>query len=253
MLITILCLTSFAAGLIDSIVGGGGLIQIPVLFMMLPTLAPAFIFGTNKLAMMAGTAVALMRFLSKVQLPWAAALPAALIAALGAYLGARTVSVINPVVLKPLILVLLVLVAIYTYRHKNFGQAKANNRSKAQKAIIGLAIGLVIGFYDGFFGPGTGSFLIFAFVSLLGFEFLVASASAKLVNVFTNLTPVIYFASNNQILFDLALPMAACNVLGSLVGTHLAFAKGNTFIRKLFLGVVILVILRFAYDVIKIM
>ena len=247
----ILGFISFLAGLIDSIVGGGGLIQIPALFVLLPGAAPSLVFGTNKLAMIAGTSVALIRFIRRVRIPWASALPAALVAAAGAYLGAKTVTYLDPAVVRPLILVLLVIVAVYTYRKKDIGASNLGSRSPQQALWIGSAIGLVIGFYDGFFGPGTGSFLIFAFVSLLGFEFLVASACAKLVNVCTNLTPVLYFGAHDQILYHLAIPMAACNVVGSLVGTQLAFAKGNAFIRRLFLVVIGLVILRYAWDVLS--
>jgi len=246
----ILCVTSFLAGLIDSIAGGGGLVQIPVLFVLLPGMAPGVVFGTNKLAMMAGTAVAFGRFLKQVRIPWSSALPAALVAAVGALLGARTVSYMNPAALRPLILVLLIGVAVYTYRKKDLGASSPRHHSPLRAGVLGAAIGLVLGFYDGFFGPGTGSFLIFAFVSLLGFEFLIASACAKLVNVCTNLTPVIYFGAHDQILYYFAIPMAVCNVLGSLIGTHLAFARGNAFVRRLFLGVIGLVILRYAWDVV---
>ena len=151
--------------------------------------------------------------------------------------------------LRPIILVLLIAVAIYTYRKKDLGASSPRQHPPLRAGVIGAVIGLVLGFYDGFFGPGTGSFLIFAFVSLLGFEFLIASACAKLVNVCTNLTPVIYFGAHDQILYHFAIPMAVCNVLGSLIGTHLAFARGNAFIRRLFLGVIGLVILRYAWDV----
>ena len=250
-LTAILCVTSFLAGLIDSIVGGGGLIQIPALFVLLPGAAPGVIFGTNKLAMIAGTSVAFVRFMRRVSIPWSSALPAAIVAAVGAYAGAKTVAYIDPAILRPLILVLLVAVALYTYRKKDIGGSARAPRAPLPSACIGAVIGLVIGFYDGFFGPGTGSFLIFAFVSLLGFEFLVASACAKLVNVCTNLTPVLYFGAHDQILYHLAIPMAVCNIVGSLVGTQLAFARGNAFIRRLFLGVICLVILRYAWDVLK--
>ena len=248
-----LCLISFLAGLVDSVVGGGGLIQIPALFILLPGVSPATIFGTNKFAMIFGTAVALVRYSRRIQFPWATALPTAGVAAVGALLGAKTVNLINPDLLRPVIFLLLIGVAFYTYRTKNFGAAPARQhstkRTTLQTVLIGAAIGLTLGFYDGFFGPGTGSFLIFAFVSLFGFEFLVASAAAKLVNVCTNFTPILYFGLHDQILYELALPMAACNILGSLLGTHLAFARGNLFIRRLFLVVVLLVILRFGWDI----
>ena len=251
MLLTLLCFTSFLAGLVDAVAGGGGLIQIPMMFLLLPGQLPATIFGTNKSAMMAGTVVALIRYLRQVSIPWKAAVPAAGCAAVGALLGARTVAYFDPELVRPIVLVLLVVVAIYTFLKKDLGSRSGVTRTPGAAAIIGSVIGVVLGFYDGFFGPGTGSFLIFAFVSLLGLEFLVASACAKLVNAFTNLTPVLYFGAHGHILFEYALPMAACNIAGSLVGTRLAFTRGNAFIRKLFLFVIVLVILRYGWDVLK--
>lgn len=116
---------------------------------------------------------------------------------------------------------------------------------------IGLGLGAVIGFYDGFFGPGTGSFLIFAFVGLFGFDFLLASASAKVVNFATNLSAVAYFAATGQILYGYALPMGACNVAGALIGARLAILKGNRFVRAFFLLVVAAMIVRYGWDVLR--
>ena len=249
MTIILLCCISFLAGFVDCIVGGGGLIQIPALFLIFPTLPPATIFGTNKLAMFAGTSVALIRYARRVTIPWKVMLPTALIAAAGAFMGARTVKYFDPALLKPIILVLLVSVAAYTYSRKELGAQRVKiNRSPAKQMITAGILGLSLGFYDGFFGPGTGSFLIFGFVSLLGFEFLLASGCAKLVNMFTNLTPILYFASQGNVLYEYSLPMGACNILGALAGTKLAFARGNQFVRRFFLVLVALLIARFGWD-----
>jgi len=161
------------------------------------------------------------------------------------------VSALNPALLRPLILGLLVVVLGYTLWKKDFGALHAPRLSHAQQLWLGLATGAIIGFYDGFFGPGTGSFLIFAFVGLFGFSFLAASASSKLVNVVTNFAALAYFTTHGDVLYATALPMAACNIAGSLVGSRLALQRGSGFVRVLFIVVVGVLIARFAYDIFK--
>ncbi len=138
---------------------------------------------------------------------------------------------------------------IYTYSKKNFGLHEEKNHSALRQVITGLIFGFVIGFYDGLIGPGTGTFLILAFISFLGYDFLHSSAYAKYVNVATNLAAIIYFAGTNHILYQFAIPMAVFNLAGSFLGTRLALLRGNRFIRIFFLVVVFGTILRFAYDV----
>jgi uncharacterized membrane protein YfcA len=180
---------------------------------------------------------------------WGTVLPAAAAALLFSFLGAQTVSLIQPAALRPLILLLLLAVLGYTLWKKDFGALHAPRPGRGQQLWFGLATGAVIGFYDGFFGPGTGSFLVFAFVGVFGFSFLAASASAKAVNVVTNLAALAYFGSHGDILYATALPMAACNVAGSLAGSHLALRRGSGFVRGLFIVVVGALIARFAYDI----
>ncbi len=246
-----LCGLAFLAGFVDAVVGGGGLIQIPALFVLMPQLPPALLFGTNKFAAVWGTLSAALQYARRVPLVWGAVLPACAAALLFSFLGAHTVSLLNPALLKPLILALLLAVLGYTLWRKDFGALHAPHLEPAQQRWLGLATGAVIGFYDGFFGPGTGSFLIFAFVGLFGFSFLAASAAAKVVNVVTNFAALAYFIGHGDVLYATALPMAASNVAGSLAGSRLALRRGSSFVRLLFIVVVGALILRFAYDIFR--
>jgi uncharacterized membrane protein YfcA len=249
-----LCGCAFLAGFVDSMVGGGGLIQLPALLLFLPpeqaAVVPA-VLGTNKLSSICGTGMALAQYARRIAIPWRSMYPAAIAAFVFSFLGARTVSILSTAILKPLVLVLLVVVAIYTFIRKDFGGLHAPRFTARHETWIGLLIGVVIGFYDGFFGPGTGSFLIFTFIGVLGFDFLTATASAKVINFATNLSAVAYFAATDRILYAYAVPMGICNVLGSVLGTRLAMWKGNRFVRWLFLLVVSALIARYGWEVLS--
>jgi hypothetical protein len=173
-------------------------------------------------------------------------LPAAFI---GALLGAFAITMIDNTQIKPVIFVLLLAVAFYTYQNKNFGLHTERNHSYLKQVALGILSGFAIGFYDGLIGPGTGTFLILVFITVLGNDFIHSSAHAKYVNVATNLAAIIYFASTGHILYEYAVPMAIFNLAGSYLGTKLALLKGNKFIRIFFLIVVFGTILRFAYDI----
>ncbi len=173
-----LCAAAFAAGLIDAVVGGGGLIQIPALFNILPQAQPATIFGTNKLASIFGTGSAAIRYARRIDVPWRTALPAALAAFVLSYFGAMTVALLPKEWLRPLVLVLLIVVTVYTYVRKDLGAVDQHRVHGRRDILLALLFGGGIGFYDGFFGPGTGSFLIFMFVRLFGIDFWRASVSA---------------------------------------------------------------------------
>lgn len=241
-------LAAFCAGFVDAVVGGGGLIQIPALFAAFPSAAPATLFGTNKLASIVGTSSAALQYSRRVAIPWSVALPGAIAALIGSWYGAKAVAYLPPTVLRPLILVLLILVAVYTFMRKDLGAVSREPEHGRASALIALGIGGVIGFYDGFFGPGTGSFLIFLFIRLLGMDFLRASVTAKVLNVATNLAAIAFFAANVELLWKLAALMAACNLSGALLGSRLALKHGSGFVRKMFLGVVSVLIAKLAYD-----
>lgn len=245
----LLCLAAFSAGFIDAIVGGGGLLQTPATLLILPHYPVATLFGTVKISSFAGTAVAAYKFTRQVELNLKVLAMAVATAFTASFMGAFAVSKIDNDVIKPIILFVLVAVAIYTYFNKQFGIHQHKSHSVLKQVSLAGFFGLIIGFYDGLIGPGTGSFLVLVFIAVLGFDFIGASAHAKMVNLATNLAAIIYFSYSGNILYQYALPMAMFNMLGAFFGAKLALLKGNKFVRVFFLIVVFGTILRFAYDV----
>ncbi len=245
----LLCLAAFAAGFIDAVVGGGGLIQTPAGLILLPNYAVATVIGTLKIPAFCGTSIAAWQYSRKVKMDWKLLGVMTAISFTAAFFGSWLLSQMHNNFMKPLLLCILVLVAVYTYSKKNFGTHTLKNHSLQQQVIFSVLISLSIGFYDGFIGPGAGSFLVLAFIILLGFDFLKASANAKIVNMATNLGSIIFFAISGKILFAIALPMAVANAAGGAAGARMAIVKGNKFIRIFFLVIVVGTIIRFAYDV----
>ncbi len=166
-----------------------------------------------------------------------------------AFFGSHMLTLVNNAFMKPMLLVILIGVALYTYTKKNFGSHTEQEHTELAHMVYAIAISAVIGFYDGFVGPGSGSILILAFITFLGYDFLRASAYAKFVNLATNIGSIILFALAGRILYAYALPMAAANAVGGVLGARLAILRGNRFIRIFFLAIVGLMIVRFAYDV----
>ena len=243
----ILAPAAFFAGMVDAVVGGGGLIQIPVLLTSFPQTAIPTLFGTNKVSSIAGTGAALWRYARAVQIPWRLVLPATGAALVGAWLGAAVVAWLSREAMRPLVVVMMLAVAIYTFLRKDLGQTETHE-PRPGDAWRGALFGLVIGLYDGFFGPGTGSFLIFGFVRIFGMDFVRASASAKVINCATNVSAIAFFASHGPILWAVGLTMAVCNLAGAQLGTHLALRHGAGFIRKAFLLVVAVLIVKQLHD-----
>ncbi|MBK8318646.1 MAG: TSUP family transporter [Betaproteobacteria bacterium] len=244
----ILAPAAFFAGMVDAAVGGGGLIQIPALLSTFPQTAIPTLFGTNKLSSIAGTGASLWRYARAVRIPWRLVLPATAAALVGAWLGAAVVAWIPREAMRPLVVVMMLAVAIYTFLRKNLGQEETHE-PRPGDLWRGALFGLVIGFYDGFFGPGTGSFLIFGFVRVFGMDFVRASASAKVINFATNLSAITFFASHGPILWAIGLTMAVCNLAGAYLGTHLALKHGAGFIRQAFLVVVTILIVKQLVDI----
>jgi uncharacterized protein len=248
MELIVVSLASLLAGCVDAIVGGGGLILVPVLFAVFPNTHPATLFGINKSASVWGTAAATWRYSRKVELRWHAMLPAAAAGFAGAFAGAWVVTVVSPGFLRKLLPLVLAVVLIYTLARKDLGRVHAPRYAGRTEAAVAALIGLVLGFYDGFFGPGTGSFLVFLMVRALGYDFLNASASARLLNTATNLAALILFALKGHVWWHYALTLAVANVLGSVLGSHLALKHGAGFVRVVFIGVVGVLILKTGYD-----
>jgi uncharacterized membrane protein YfcA len=243
-----LCAFAFLAGFIDSIVGGGGLIQLPALFIFASQYEHPMIFGTNKLSSFCGTSVATLQYARRIEIDWRIALLTAAFAFAFSFLGASTVSVLPKEILRPLVLVLLMAVGVYTMLNKNFGASHMPKLNKNRANGYASILGACIGFYDGFFGPGTGSFLIVAFIGVFGYDFLRASATAKVVNFSTNLAALSYFAPTGNVIFALGFTMGAFNIVGAIFGARLAILKGSSLVRALFLFVIGAMILKFGYD-----
>jgi uncharacterized protein len=236
------------AGFVDAIVGGGGLILIPALFAAFPSAAPATLFGTNKAGAIWGTAASMLQYTRRVQIRWNALTPAVIAALVGAFAGAWLVTLISAGFLRSVLPFLLAAVLLYTLVKKELGRTHAPALSGKAEAAAGAALGFTLGFYDGFFGPGTGSFLVFAFVRVFGFDFLNASASAKIVNVACNFAALALFAWKGHVWWHYAGVIAVCNVAGSLLGTRLALKHGAGFVRGMFIAVVTALICKAAYD-----
>ncbi len=239
---------SLLAGCIDAIVGGGGLILVPALFAIFPTTHPATLFGTNKGAAVWGTAMATVQYSRRVTLPWHALGPAAAAGFVGSLAGAWLVTEVSPEFLRKVLPLVLLAVLLYTLAKKELGRTHAPRFSGSREAWAASSVGLVIGFYDGFFGPGTGSFFVFLLVRWLGYDFLHASAGAKLLNTATNLAALLLFGLKGHVWWYFALVMAVSNVAGSLVGTHLALKYGTGFVRVVFIVVVSALILKTGWD-----
>ena len=228
--------------------GGGGLIQLPALLTAYPTEAPATLLGTNKLAGILGTATASMRYARAVRIDWGTIVPAIAIALPCSLLGASLATVLSPAAFRALVPVILFSVLIYVLVRRDLGAnhaPRALSRTQRTAALAGVA---AIATYDGFFGPGTGNFLMLLFVRAYGFDFLNAAASARWVNVATNAGALLYFGSHRRIEWTLALAIGGCNVVGSFIGAHTALRHGSRFVRVAFVVVVGALIAKTAWD-----
>jgi len=230
---------TFVAAMLSALVGGGGLVLIPGMLTLFPAAAPATLFATEKCASVAGMATAATQYARRIKLPWGLLLMMAATAFCGAHLGARAIAALPNAWIKPFVVFLLFVMLIYTWFRPDFGKQDANIPVTRRDKVRGVLIGTVIGFYEGFFGPGAGSFLIFLFVRVFHFDFMRATACAKVVNMATNLGALAFFIPAGFVNFQLAIPMAVAMIAGSFVGSHLAMKGGNHWLRRLFLVLVI--------------
>jgi uncharacterized membrane protein YfcA len=244
----LISLASLLGGFVDAIVGGGGLILVPALFTTFPGAHAATLLGTNKSASIWGTAFASWQYARHVEMRWNSLLPAMLLSFAGSLAGAWVVTLVSPDFMRKLLPLILLVVLLYTLARKELGHTHAPRYSGRQEILWACVIGMGVGFYDGFFGPGTGSFFVFLFVRWLGYDFLHASASAKLLNMTSNLAALILFAIKGFVWWHFALALAVANVAGSLLGTRLALRHGTIFVRLAFIGVVSALILKTGFD-----
>lgn len=245
-----LILAAFSAGLVDAIAGGGGLIQLPALLIGLPQASTVEALGTNKVASIFGTSASALTYRRSVKTDARFLITMALPAFLGSVLGALSASLIPTQSMRPIVFILLVAVALYTWKKPELGSIEALRHNKGKHFLIAAIAGIVIGFYDGIFGPGTGSFLMLTLI-YLGFAFLSASAIAKVVNVSTNLGAIVVFGFHGAVLWQVALVLASANIVGGLLGARLAIRGGSTLIRKVFLFVTIALIIKVGIDTVS--
>ena len=246
--LVLVILAAFGAGLVDAMVGGGGLIQLPALLTAWPSTPPAVLLGTNKFASIIGTTGAVFRFARRVHIPWKLLLPLVPVVFGGALGGAVLATRVSPDVFRPLVPVMLAVVLGYMVWRRDLGVLHRPREVAGSRAVTGALLLGAVGFYDGFFGPGTGSFFMFLLIRFYGFDFLHSAASARVLNVATNAGALAWFGSQLELLWLVAALMAVANVSGNVVGVGLAMRHGSGFVRRIFIGVVLLLIARTAWQ-----
>jgi len=235
---------SFFAGFIDSIAGGGGLIQLPALLIGLPKSETAEVLGTNKLSSIFGTSTAAVLYRKQIKPDPKVLLAMGLPALLGSAGGAMLASKIPTSSMRPMVLVLLIIVAVYTWFKPDLGKFENLRHLPKRRVQIAALAGVIIGFYDGIFGPGTGSFLMLILVASLGYAFITASAIAKVVNVATNVGAIFVFGINGAVIWQIGIIMGVANISGAVIGARLAIKGGSTLVRKVFLIVTVALIVK---------
>ena len=246
--ILFLVFASFFAGFVDSIAGGGGLIQLPALLIGLPKTETVTVLGTNKLASVFGTTTAAALYRRQIKPDPKVLVAMALPAFIGSAAGASLASQIPTKSMRPIVLVLLIVVAIYTWLKPDLGKIELLRHESTRRIQISIAAGVIIGFYDGIFGPGTGSFLMLILVASLGYAFITASAIAKVVNVSTNIGAILVFGIHGAVLWQLGLLLGVANVTGAVIGSRLAIRGGSNLVRKVFLLVTVALIIKVGFD-----
>jgi len=245
----VLALVALAAGWVDAVVGGGGLLQLPAL-LLVPGIAPVQALATNKLASICGTTTSAVTYYRRVRPDLRTALPMAGSALAGSAGGAALATLLPAAVFTPIILVALVVVAVFTVARPAMGARTRLRFTGRRHYGSAVGIGALIGAYDGLLGPGTGSFLVIALVGVLGYNFLEASAKAKIVNVATNLGALALFVPHGAVLWGPGLVLGVANMAGGYLGSRTAIARGTGFVRAAFLVVVAALVARLGYDVV---
>lgn len=247
--LALLALAALAAGFVDAVVGGGGLVQLPALLLGLPNAAPVEVLATNKLASICGTTVSSATYYRSVRPDPRTFVPLMLLAFAGSALGAFAASHIPRSAFAPIVLVALVVVGAYVVLKPALGVVTALRFSGHHHTAAAMATGLAVGFYDGALGPGTGSFFVFVLVGLLGYNFLEASAKARLANWATNLAALCVFVPQGAVLWKVGLVMGVCNLAGGYLGARTAVRRGARFVRIFFIVVVSAFIVRIGGEV----
>jgi uncharacterized protein len=236
--VALLALAAVAAGFVDAVVGGGGLIQLPALVLGLPSASPVQVLATNKLGSICGTSVSSVTYYRRVRPHAGTFVPLMVFAFLGSFGGALVASQIPKESFQPIVLVVLIGVGGYVLFRPELGAATRLRFSGHRHTAAAMAAGLVVGAYDGALGPGTGSFFVFTLVGLLGYAFLEASAKARMANWATNLAALCVFVPQDAVLWRVGLVMGACNLVGGYLGARTAVSRGARFVRVFFVVVV---------------
>ena len=240
--LAICVLAAFVAGFVDAVAGGGGLIQLPILMWAFPVAPIASILGPNKAVSVVGTSSAALTYRKQIKIKSQVLVPMVIAAFAGSFLGALLATKVEREWFEPIILTILICVGLFTILRPDFGKHEITAR--VTSPVVAPVLGLVIGFYDGLIGPGTGMFLVFGLVSLLGYSFLAASATAKFVNVATNLAALAIFIPSGHVLWLVAALMAPANLLGGFLGARTALDKGSAFVRLVFLAMLGILVAR---------
>ena len=239
----------FFAGFIDAVAGGGGLISVPAYFAI--GLPPHLALGNNKFSSAFGTLFSTSKYLHHKMIDLPIALTSAGFALVGATLGARTILLLRPDFLYYLLLVALPVITFFSVRKKSFGTSHEFTMSRKTMYLLAALAGLIIGFWDGFFGPGTGTFMIIIFTSVFGYQLAMANANTKVVNLASNLASLTVFIINGNVRYSLGIPAAVAGIMGNCLGSHLVVKKGNKFIRPVFFFVLILLFASVAHKIIS--
>ncbi len=248
-MLLIVCPLVFLAGLVDAVAGGGGLIALPAY--LVAGLPPHFASATNKCSSVFGTTLSTFRFLKQGRFHRRAAIVSAVTALIGSALGTRLNLLLSEKALHYVLIVLLPVIAVFLLLRRDFGlESRVEELSRQKLTVLSALIGLVLGAYDGFFGPGAGTFIILAFTALCGFDLVTASGNAKVVNLCSNIAAFVTFASAGKILWALGLPAACCSIAGHYVGSSLALKDGAKIIRPMFFVVLSLLLVRVGWDLV---
>ncbi len=247
-LLLLTALAGFAAGLIDSIVGGGGLVLTPAMLNLHPGLNILQAIGTQRTSSIMGTSVAAWNYLRKIHIERRILLPTCAAAMAASAIGVQFAKRLDPDLLKWTVLTICVILAVYTVFRKDLGLKEERRFHPKHESLAALSIGTATGFYNGLIGPGTGTIMVFAFVSFLGLDFLKSSAVSKAANVSADISSWTVLMLSGFVLWVLAVPLIIGNMLGSYIGSHMAIRKGQTFVRAVFLVIVLALIARQAWQ-----
>lgn len=247
IMLAIICPLVFCAGFVDAVAGGGGLISLPAyIFAGVPIHAA---YGTNKFANCTGTFVACIKFFNSGNMKIKPGILSAIGALIGSWFGTQLVLILDEKYLKYCLMCILQIVAVFLLFNRNFGSDKEINKLSNDKLyFLSSIIGLIIGAYDGFFGPGTGTFLVLAFTSILGFNLITASGNAKIVNLASNFAALVAYIINGKVLFGIGIPAAVCAILGNYIGAHMAIKNGSRVIKPIILVVVAMLLGKVIYS-----